>query len=121
MMISNTIYIVLIILFLIIFYYNKYYIYNTSQKNTQTNHISNIDKFNNISQNNNDIYKKDEILIRNMINLPNRNPQLLTSKMVYPEAKNNTLNRPSHDETRRSTRMDVLNMFYNNDYNNINL
>ena len=55
-----------------------------------------------------------------MINLPNRNPQLLTSKMVYPAIKH-TLNTPSHDETRRSTRMDVLNMFYNNDYNNINL
>lgn len=53
-----------------------------------------------------DIPKIDEAIIRNMIDLPNRNPKFLTSSMVIPEI------RPS-DEERRKTRMEVLNMFYN--------
>lgn len=52
------------------------------------------------------IPKMDEAIIRNMIDLPNRNPALLTSSMVIPEIL------PS-DEERRRTRMDILNMFYN--------
>ena len=52
------------------------------------------------------IPKLDEALIRNMIDLPNRNPAFLTSNMVYPEKQ------PSNEEQRK-TRMDVLNMFYN--------
>jgi hypothetical protein len=56
---------------------------------------------------NKDIPRMDEALIRNTINLPNRNPALLTSSMVYPEPS-----KPS-DEEKRRTRMDVLNMFYN--------
>ena len=55
---------------------------------------------------NKDIPRIDEALIRNTINLPNRNPALLTSSMVYPEPS-----KPS-DEDIRKTRMDVLNMFY---------
>jgi len=47
----------------------------------------------------------DEKIIRDMINLPNRNPDLLTSSMVYPEQRDS-------DEYRKKTRMDVLNMFY---------
>ena len=54
-----------------------------------------------------DIPRIDEALIRNTINLPNRNPALLTSSMVYPEPP-----KPS-DEERKRTRMDILNMFYN--------
>jgi hypothetical protein len=53
-----------------------------------------------------DIPRIDEAIIRNMIELPNRNPKMLTSSMVIPEV------RPS-DEERRKTRMEVLNMFYN--------
>ena len=56
---------------------------------------------------NKDIPRMDEVLIRNTINLPNRNPALLTSSMVYPESP-----QPS-DEERKRTRMDILNMFYN--------
>ena len=52
-----------------------------------------------------DIPKIDEAIIRNMIELPNRNPKLLTSNMVFPEERQS-------DEERRRTRMDVLNMFY---------
>lgn len=55
---------------------------------------------------NKDIPKMDEAIIRNTIDLPNRNPALLTSSMVIPAEL------PS-DEERRRTRMDVLNMFYN--------
>jgi hypothetical protein len=49
----------------------------------------------------------DEAIIRHMINLPNRNPEMLTTSMVVPEPS-----QPS-DEERRKTRMSVLNMFYN--------
>jgi hypothetical protein len=53
-----------------------------------------------------DIPRIDEAIIRNMIDLPNRNPKMLTSSMVIPEVRQS-------DEERRKTRMDVLNMFYN--------
>jgi len=56
---------------------------------------------------NKNIPRFDEAIISNTINLPNRNPNLLTSSMVYPEPS-----KPS-DEDVRKTRMDVLNMFYN--------
>ena len=49
----------------------------------------------------------DEAIIRHMINLPNRNPEMLTTSMVVPEPS-----QPS-DEERRKTRMSILNMFYN--------
>jgi len=55
---------------------------------------------------NKDIPRIDEAMIRNTINLPNRNPAMLTSSMVYPEQS-----KPSDEEIRK-TRMDVLNMFY---------
>ena len=55
---------------------------------------------------NNNIPRIDKSIISNTINLPNRNPNLLTSSMVYPEPS-----KPS-DEDVRKTRMDVLNMFY---------
>ena len=52
------------------------------------------------------IPKMDEAIISNMINLPNRNPAMLTTSMVIPEITKNM-------EDARRTRMDVLNMFYN--------
>ena len=56
--------------------------------------------------NNNSIPRIDEAIISNTINLPNRNPKILTSSMVYPEPSKQS------DEDIRKTRMDVLNMFY---------
>ena len=56
---------------------------------------------------NKDIPKLDEAIFRDTINLPNRNPALLTSSMVYP-----AISQPSNEEKKR-TRMDILNMFYN--------
>ncbi len=53
-----------------------------------------------------DIPRIDEAIIRNMIDLPNRNPKMLTSSMVIPEVRKS-------DEELRKTRMEVLNMFYN--------
>ena len=53
-----------------------------------------------------DIPRMDEAMIRNTINLPNRNPALMTSSMVYPEPS-----KPSNEDIKR-TRMDILNMFY---------
>lgn len=52
------------------------------------------------------IPKLDEALIKNMIDLPNRNPEMLTSSMVIPKVTQNV-------EDIRRTRMDILNMFYN--------
>jgi len=52
------------------------------------------------------IPKMDEAIILNSINLPNRNPAMLTSSMVIPAPN------PPTDEVRRRTRMDILNMFY---------
>ena len=63
--------------------------------------------YGNINANVNEIPKMDELIIKNMINLPNRNPAMLTSSMIVPEPSQPT------DEARRRTRMDILNMFYN--------
>jgi hypothetical protein len=49
----------------------------------------------------------DERKIREMIELPNRNPMYLTSNMVVPSNL-------SSEEQRKESRMEVLNMFYNN-------
>jgi hypothetical protein len=67
---------------------------------------TNTNPMNTNGQCNKDIPRIDEELIRNTINLPNRNPALMTSSMVYPETY-----KPSDEEVRK-TRMDVLNMFY---------
>ncbi len=61
---------------------------------------------------NSDIPKLDEAIIRNMIDLPNRNPAFLTSSMVIPAKQPN-------NEDQRKTRMDVLNMFYDTFDDNI--
>jgi len=52
------------------------------------------------------IPKIDEAIIRNAIEFKNRDPAMLTTSMVVPEPS-----KPS-DETRRKTKMDILNMFY---------
>jgi len=53
-----------------------------------------------------DIPKIDEAIIRAHINLPNRDPKLLTSSMVIPEPT-------VKEENKKQTRMEILNMFYN--------
>ena len=53
-----------------------------------------------------DIPKIDEAIIRSHINLPNRDPKMLTSSMVVPEPT-------IKEETKKQTRMEILNMFYN--------
>jgi hypothetical protein len=68
---------------------------------------NNMNMNNHYSTCNKDIPRIDEALIRNTINLPNRNPALMTSSMVYPEPA-----KPSNEDRKR-TRMDILNMFYN--------
>ena len=75
--------------------------------NMNNNNINNNMNLDNTNTCNKYIPKMDEAIIRNTINLPNRNPALLTSSMVYPEPS-----QPS-DEEKKRTRMDILNMFYN--------
>ena len=55
----------------------------------------------------NHIPKIDEVIMRDMINLPNRNPSMLTSSMVVPQQPSQSV------EEHKRTRMDILNMFYN--------
>lgn len=55
---------------------------------------------------NGDIPKIDEAIIRNHISLPNRDPRMLTTSMVVPEPT-------IKEETKKQTRMEILNMFYN--------
>ena len=85
-----------------------------SKFTTQRNDFNNIiylqgmlNDMNNTKTCKKDIPRMDEALFRNTINLPNRNPDMLTSSMVYPVPTGPT------DEDKRKTRMDVLNMFYN--------
>ena len=54
----------------------------------------------------NTVIGPDKAIIENTINLPNRDPQMLTSSMIVPVPSIN-------DESRKKTRMDILNMFYN--------
>ena len=96
------------ILLLIIVFVSCVFLYWVVQNKTQNN-------FNNISDNlRKDIwYSADGVLLSGNNNIPKiddtiiRNPELLTSSMDYPEI---TLK----EETRRKTRMDVLNKFYTN-------
>ena len=67
----------------------------------------NYGKYNNIGKSGSfNIANLDESVFRNMIDLPNRNPEMLTTSMVLPVKRDS-------DEDRRKSRMDVLNMFYN--------
>ena len=67
--------------------------------------LKNINTLNHSSCNK-DIPRMDEAMIRNTINLPNRNPALMTSSMVYPESPKQS------NEEKKKTRMEILNMFY---------
>jgi len=72
------------------------------------NNMNNMDNVNIMNSScNKDIPRIDEGIIKNTINLPNRNPNLLTSSMIYPAPS-----KPSEEDVKK-TRMDVLNMFYN--------
>ena len=55
---------------------------------------------------NNRIPKMDEAIIRNAIEFKNRNPAMLTTSMVLPEPSK------PNDETKRKTKLEILNMFY---------
>jgi len=81
-------------------------LHNNMNMNMNINMNKNMNMNNDNFTCNKDIPRIDEALIRNTINLPNRNPAMLTSSMVYPEQS-----KPSDEEIRK-TRMDVLNMFY---------
>ena len=83
------------------------YIKNTSKYNNFSNTYSLYDTngINDVKCNRG-IPKIDEAIIRNAIEFKNRDPAMLTTSMVVPEPS-----KPS-DETRRKTKMDILNMFY---------
>ena len=94
---------ILIIILIIIYYIASAYISSNNNKNNFMNLIV-------LNPNNagfhNDIPKIDEAIIKAHINLPNRDPKMLTTSMVLPE---HTIK----EETKKQTRMEILNMFYN--------
>lgn len=100
---NKTCHLVLFVLIIVLLYWmaNKY----LPEKNKFINVYPAMLYGTNTGRCDSDIPKLDEVLIRNMIDLPNRNPKLLTSSMVYPAKQ------PSIEEQRK-TRMDILNMFY---------
>ena len=61
---------------------------------------------------NGDIPRIDEAIIRQHINLPNRDPRMLTTSMVVPAPT-------VLEEAKKQTRMEILNMFYNTFDNDI--
>ena len=93
----------LIILLLVIYCVVNWYLSRGEWKNNFANVI--VLKGNNTGCHG-DIPKIDEAIIRAHINLPNRNPKLLTSSMVIPEPT-------VKEEAKKQTRMEILNMFYN--------
>jgi len=102
----NTIFHLIILLGICMFLYYMLSKYTNIQSKNNFANTSNL-YHGNLYGDYNDVPKMDEVMIRNMINLPNRNPSYLTSSMIVPE-----ITKPS-DEERRKTRMDILNMFYN--------
>lgn len=100
--------ILIVILIVIITCFIAYYITKYAKSNSMSNmsNMSNIlIMMQNKCLNNNEMLDKQ--IIQNMIHLPNDNPALLTNSMVLPEHV------PSN-EKRKETKMEVLNMFYNN-------
>ena len=99
----------LVILFLVcwILYtmLTKYSNISNSKNNAFNNTRNNMNMNMNMNMNNNNP-KLDDIIIRNMIKLPNSNPSSLTTSMVVPH-------KIAKDEDLKKTRMDILNMFYN--------
>lgn len=80
---------------------NKYF--NSSNKNSSSfvNIVSGLV----YSKGPDDIPKIDKILIENEINLPNRDPRFLTTSMIIPNPENS-------EENKKKIRMEILNMFY---------
>jgi hypothetical protein len=103
---NKIVHLLLVILVCIVIYYlaSKYISLSRKKNNFSNILIGTI--YGSDNRCSDDIPKMNEALIRNMINLPNRNSKYLTSSMVIPEQKVN-------EELRRKTRMDILNMFYN--------
>ena len=80
---------------------------NGSYVNGKCGNYGNYGNYDNIGKSgSSNIANLDESVFRNMIDLPNRNPDMLTTSMVLPKKRDS-------DEDRRKSRMDVLNMFYN--------
>ena len=109
---KNQIFHMFILLGVCIILYKMMMIYTQPRNdftNTSINLLYNLTGSSNIPNGNckDKVANLDEAIIRNMINLPNRNPEMLTTSMVVPEPS-----KPS-DEERRRTRMSILNMFYN--------
>jgi len=103
---NKTVHLVLLIVVCIIIYYLASKYISTARKQNNFSDILVGTVYGMDGKCKGDIPKMDEALIRNMINLPNRDPKYLTSSMVIPEPT-------VKEETRRKTRMDILNMFYN--------
>ena len=107
---NNTMFHLIVLLCLCIFLYSMMSGYMSSRRNNFEN-VKMLYGSNDIGNGLNNkncrgIPRMDEAIIRNMIDLPNRNPAMLTSSMVVPEITKNV-------EDIRRTRMDILNMFYN--------
>jgi hypothetical protein len=97
-----------IIIFLILIYCVIYCVINwyPSRSNFKNNFTNVMILNGNNTGCHGDIPKIDEAIIKAHINLPNRDPKMLTSSMVIPEP---TLK----EENKKQTRMEILNMFYN--------
>ena len=103
---NKTVHLVLLILVCIVIYWVVSKYISTARKQNNFSDILVGTVYGIGGKCNGDIPKMDEALIRNMIDLPNRDPKYLTSSMVIPEPT-------VKDENRRKTRMEILNMFYN--------
>jgi len=106
---NNTMFHLVVLLCVCAFLYSMLSGYMSRRNNFENVKIlyGTADVGNGLTKNCRGIPRMDEAIIRNMIDLPNRNPAMLTSSMVIPE-----MTTPNMEDTRR-TRMDILNMFYN--------
>ena len=103
---NKTVHLVLLIVVCIIIYYLASKYISTARNKNNFSDILVGTVYGSGNRCSDGIPKMDEALIRNMIDLPNRDPKFLTSSMVIPEPT-------VKEETRRKTRMEILNMFYN--------
>lgn len=94
--------VILIILIILYFMVSKYL--SSGSKNNFANVM--VLQGGNGDKCNGDIPKIDKAIIQNHISLPNRDPRMLTTSMVIPEPT-------IKEETKKQTRMEILNMFYN--------
>jgi len=95
----------LVIILLIIYCLINAYLNNQSNRNNFANIMV-------LKGVNKDIPKIDEAIIRAHIELPNRDPKMLTTSMVVPAPT-------VLEEAKKQTRMEILNMFYNTFDNDI--